>query len=45
MYMLEVGYTTFSVNFALLKRNNNDMVVAINNLCNGNVSESMFEQK
>jgi hypothetical protein len=44
-YMMEIGYTNFSVNLSLLRRNNNDLVVAINNLCNGLVSDSMFDQK
>ena len=38
-----MGYTNFQINLSLLKRNNNDMIVAINAICNGMVSESMFE--
>lgn len=42
-YMAECGYTNFEVNYQLMQRNDCDMVVAINKLCNGLVSESMFE--
>lgn len=42
-YMFEVGYTNFLVNLSLLRRHNNDMIVAINALCNGMVSDSMFQ--
>ena len=42
-YMMEAGYLNFKVNFNLLKRCNNDLVVAINNLCNGIVSDSMLQ--
>ena len=38
----EAGYLNFKINHEMLKRNNNDIVIAINNLCNGIVSESMF---
>ena len=41
-YMKEAGYLNFKINLALLQRANNDLVVAINNLCNGIVSDSMF---
>jgi len=41
-YMMEVGYTNFQINFNLLKRNSNDLAIAINLLCNGIVSDSMF---
>ena len=41
--MMEIGYVNFRVNLALLKRNNNDLVIAINNLCNGIVSDSMLQ--
>jgi hypothetical protein len=42
-YIYDMGYTNFEVNLSLLKRNNNDLIIAINNLCNGLVSESMFQ--
>jgi len=42
MQMLEMGYTNFEVNINLLKRNGNDLITAVNNLCNGLISESMF---
>lgn len=41
-YMMETGFTNFHVNYSLLKRNNNDLAVALNLLCNGIVSDSMF---
>lgn len=44
-YIYDMGYTNFEVNIALLRRNNNDLIIAINNLCNGLVSESMFNQE
>ena len=40
--MMEMGYTNYEVNLNLLKRNNNDLITAVNSLCNGLVSESMF---
>lgn len=40
--MLEMGYNNFEVNLNLLKRNANDLIAAVNSLCNGLVSESMF---
>jgi hypothetical protein len=43
MQMIEMGYNNFEVNLNLLKRNGNDLISAVNNLCNGLVSESMFE--
>ncbi len=42
--MMEAGFSNFAVNKELLKRNNNDLAVAFNLLCNGMVSESMFGQ-
>ena len=42
MQMLEMGYNNFEVNLNLLRRNGNDLIAAVNNLCNGLVSESMF---
>jgi len=44
-YMMDMGYLNFKVNYNLLSRNNNDLIVAINKLCNNMVSESMFEVK
>lgn len=42
-YLLESGFTNFEVNLNLLKRNNNDIGIVINNLCNyTNITESMF---
>ena len=42
-YLLESGFTNFEVNLNLLKRNNNDIGIVINNLCNGtNITDSMF---
>jgi len=41
-YMAECGYFNFQVNKSLLQRNNNDLAVAMNLLCNGLVSDSMF---
>jgi Ig-like domain from next to BRCA1 gene len=42
IYILDMGYSNFDVNLNLLKRNNNDLVITINSLCNGLVSDSMF---
>jgi len=44
MYMMGMGYLNFRVNFNLLVRNNNDLVISINKLCNNMVTESIFEQ-
>jgi len=44
-YMMDLGYLNFRVNYNLLQRNKNDLVVAINKLCNNIVTDSMFEQK
>jgi len=41
-YMMNMGYLNFRVNYNLLLRNNNDLVIAINKLCNNMVSESIF---
>lgn len=41
-YMMGVGYLNFRVNYNLLTRNKNDLVVAINKLCNNLVTDSMF---
>ncbi len=43
MYMMNVGYSNFRVNYNLLIRSNNDLVIAINKLCNNLVTDSMFE--
>jgi len=34
IFILENGFTNFEVNLNLLKRNNNDLSIVINNLCN-----------
>lgn len=44
-YMMTMGYLNYKVNYNLLTRNNNDLVIAINKLCNSLVSDSMFEFK
>jgi len=44
-YMMDLGYLNFRVNYNLLTRNKNDLVVAINKLCNNIVTDSMFEGK
>ena len=41
-YMMDMGYLNFRVNLNLLLRNNNDLVISINKLCNNMVSESMI---
>jgi hypothetical protein len=41
--MAEIGYSNFDLNVQLLTRNSYDVVVAINKLCNGLLTESMFE--
>jgi hypothetical protein len=43
--MMNMGYLNFRVNFNLLTRNNNDLVIAVNKLCNNMVTESIFEAK
>lgn len=40
---LDMGYANFEVNLNMLQRNNNDLVLAMNKLCNGMVTESMFQ--
>lgn len=40
--MMEMGYFNYKVNYNLLIRNNKDLLVAVNNLCNYLVSDSMF---
>jgi len=44
-YMMETGFTNYQINKSLLQRNNNDLAVALNLLCNGIVSDSMFLQQ
>ena len=41
-YMMDMGYLNFDVNYKMLTRNGNDLVVAINKLCNNIVSDSIF---
>ena len=41
-YMMSIGYLNFRVNYNLLMRSNNDLVIAINKLCNNLVTDSMF---
>jgi hypothetical protein len=43
--MGDAGYYNFRLNYNLLNRNKNDLVVAMNKLCNFMVSDSMFEPK
>jgi hypothetical protein len=45
IYMMNMGYYNFMVNYNLLVRNNNDLIMAINKLCNSLVTESIFEPK
>jgi len=44
-YMMNMGYLNFRVNYNLLTRNGNDLVIAINKLCNNLVTDSIFEAK
>jgi len=44
-YMMNMGYLNFRVNYNLLVRNNNDLVISINKLCNNLVTDSIFEFK
>jgi len=44
-FMMSMGYLNFRVNYNLLVRNNNDLVVSINKLCNNLVTDSIFEAK
>lgn len=41
--MMSMGYLNFEVNLKLLLRSKNDLVIAINKLCNNMVGESIFE--
>lgn len=43
--LLDMGFTNFEVNLNLLRRNNNDFVLAANSICNGLVTDSMFIAK
>ena len=43
IYMMNMGYYNFRVNVNLLIRNKNDLIVAVNKLCNNMVTESIFE--
>lgn len=45
MYMMNMGYYNFRVNFNLLTRNNNDLIIAVNKLCNHMITDSIFEAK
>jgi len=40
---LDMGYANFEINLEMLRRNQNDIVLAMNSLCNGLVTESMFK--
>lgn len=42
-YMMSMGYLNFEINMKLLVRNDNDLVIAINKLCNNMISDSIFE--
>ena len=42
-YMMNMGYLNYKINYNLLTRNNNDLIIAVNKLCNNIVSDSMFE--
>jgi len=41
--MMEMGYLNYKLNYSVLLRSNKDLVVAMNNLCNNMVSDSMFQ--
>jgi hypothetical protein len=40
--MMDMGYYNYKINYNLLMRNNKDLVIAVNNLCNNIISDSMF---
>jgi len=42
-YMMDMGYLNFEINYRMLTRNNNDLVIAINKLCNNIVTDSIFQ--
>lgn len=44
-YMMNMGYYNYKINYNLLVRNKNDLIVSINKLCNNIVTDSMFEIK
>jgi hypothetical protein len=44
-YMMNMGYLNYKVNYNLLMRNNNDLIIAVNKLCNNIVTDTMFEIK
>lgn len=44
-YMMNMGYLNYKINYNLLKRNDNDLIIAINKLCNNIVTDTMFEIK
>ena len=41
-HFMDLGYLNFELNLNLLKHHNNDLVLAMNSLCNGQVTDSMF---
>ena len=41
-YMMSIGYMNFRVNYNLLMRSGNDLVIAVNKLCNNLVTDSML---
>jgi hypothetical protein len=41
-HFMDIGYLNFELNLNLLKRHNNDLILAMNSLCNGQVTDSMF---
>lgn len=42
-YMFEAGYTNFEINHRLLTKSNADVIIAMNDLCNNNITESMIQ--
>jgi len=43
--MMDMGYFNYKINYNLLTRNKNDLVMAVNKLCNNLVTDTMFEIK
>ena len=43
--MMNMGYFNYKVNYNLLKRNKNDLSVAVQKLCNYSITDTMFEIK
>lgn len=41
--MMNMGYFNYKVNYNLLKRNKNDLSVAVQKLCNYSITDTMFE--